>query len=250
MSAGHSPLEQFTVKPLVRMPELFGIDTSITNSSLFMLLSVAAVIVFFTLAMRKRATVPGRGQSLAEIIYQFVDTIVRENGGHDGKKYFSFFFTLFLFIAFVNLMGLLPYSFTATSHIIVTFGMGAFVFLAITGIALVKKGPIGFFKHFIPEGLPIAVIPVIFVIEVISYLARPISLSLRLAANMIAGHTLLKVIAGFVLPLGLLGVLPGVLPLGFLVVLYGIEFFVCILQAYVFTLLCSIYLGEALADHH
>lgn len=250
MSAGHSPLDQFKVEPLVRMPEFFGIDASITNSALFMILAVVAITLLFAYALRKRATVPSRSQSFAEITYQFVETVVVENGGHDGKKYFPFFLTLFLFIAFMNLLGLLPHSFTPTSHIIVTFGMGAFVFLGITLLAFIKKGPIGFFKHFIPEGLPIAVIPVIFVIEIISYLARPISLSLRLAANMIAGHTLLKVIAGFVLPLGLLGVVPGLLPLGFLVVLYGIEFFVCILQAYVFTLLCSIYLGEALADHH
>lgn len=242
----HSPLEQFTVSPIVNLPKMFGIDPSITNSALFMLLSVAVIALFYMLAMRKRATVPSRSQSLAEIMYQFVNTIVDENVGHDGKKFFPFLFSLFLFILFMNLLGLVPYSFTPTSHIIVTFGMGAFVFLGVTLVAFIKKGPIGFFKHFIPEGLPIVVVPIIFLIELISFLARPISLSLRLAANMIAGHTLLKVVAGFVFALGI----GGALPLVFLVLLYGIEFFVCILQAYVFTLLASIYLGEALSDHH
>ena len=245
-AAAHSPLEQFTVSPVLKLPELFGIDASITNSSLFMLLSVLAVGLFFGYGMRKRAAIPGRFQSLAEVTYQFVDDIVRENVGHDGKRFFSIIFTVFLFVLFVNLLGLLPYSFSPTSHIIVTFGLAAFVFTGITIIAFIKKGPVGFFKHFIPEGLPIFIVPLIFLIELISFLSRPFSLGIRLAANMVAGHTLIKVIAGFVIPMGFMGVLP----LAFIVLLNGMEVFVCILQAYVFTLLSSIYLSEALSDHH
>ena len=245
-AANHSPLEQFTVSPVLQLPKLFGIDASITNSALFMLVAVVVVGLFFGYAMRKRSAIPGRFQSLAEVIYQFVDDIVKENIGHDGKKYFPIIFTLFLFILFVNLLGLVPYAFSPTSHIIVTFGLAAVIFTGITIIAFIKKGPIGFFKHFIPEGLPIAIVPLIFLIELISFLSRPFSLAIRLAANMVAGHTLIKVIAGFVVPLGLLGALP----LAFIVLLNGLEVFVCILQAYVFTLLSSIYLSEALSDHH
>lgn len=248
MSAGaeHSPLEQFTVSPIVRLPEVFGIDTSITNSALFMLLAVIIATIFFIIALRNRATIPGRAQSLAEVMYQFVDGIVEENTGHDGKKYFPFIFTLFLFILFVNLLGLVPTSFTPTSHIIVTLGMGAFVFLGITLIAIVKKGPIGFLKHFIPDGLPIVIAPLMLVIELVSYLSRPFSLGIRLAANMAAGHTLIHVIATFVAPLALFGILP----IAFLMFMTGLEIFVAILQAYVFTLLSCMYLGEALSDHH
>ena len=245
-SANHSPLEQFAVSPVLQLPKLFGIDASITNSALFMLLSVALVGLFFAYSMRKRAAIPGRMQSLAEMIYQFVDDMVKENVGHDGRKFFPIIFTLFLFILFVNLLGLVPYAFSPTSHIIVTLGLAAFIFTGITIIAFIKKGPIGFFEHFIPEGLPIAIVPLIFLIELISFLSRPFSLGIRLAANMVAGHTLIKVIAGFVVPLGIMGALP----LAFIVMLNGLEVFVCILQAYVFTLLSSIYLSEALSDHH
>jgi len=242
----HSPLDQFVVSPVVRLPEFFGIDTSITNSALFMLLSVVVIGLFFAYAMRKRAAIPGRAQSLAEIIYQFVDGIVVENTGHDGRKYFPIIFTLFLFILFVNFLGLVPHSFAPTSHIIVTFGMGATVFTAITIIALIKQGPVGFFKHFIPEGLPIWIVPLMLVIELVSYLSRPFSLGIRLAANMAAGHTLMHVMAAFVAPLAFFGIIP----VAFLVFMMGFEFFVAILQAYVFTLLSCMYLGEALSDHH
>lgn len=225
---------------------MFGIDTSITNSALFMLLAVLATVLLATLALRKRATIPGRSQSMAEIIYQFVHGIVEENAGHGGLKYFPFIFTLFLFVLFVNFIGLVPKSFAPTSQIIVTFGMGAFVFLCITLVAIVKQGPLGFIKHFVPPGLPFWIVPLMFLIELVSYLSRPFSLGIRLAANMTAGHTLIHVIAGFVFPLALFGVLP----IAFLVFMTGFEFFVAILQAYVFTMLCCMYLGEALAEHH
>lgn len=246
MAEGHSPLAQFEVTPIVPLPNLFGIDLSITNSALFMLLAVVSVTAFFLLSLRKGALVPGRLQSLSESIYEFVGGIVDENAGHHARKYVPFIFTLFLFILFMNLLGMLPYAFTSTSHIIVTFGMAIIVFLGVTMIGLITKGPIGFFKHFVPEGLPLWIAPIVFLIELVSYLSRPFSLAIRLAANMTAGHTLMKVIAGFVVPLGIFGVAP----MAFLVFMTGFEIFVAILQAYVFALLSCMYLGEALADHH
>lgn len=248
--AVHSPLEQFTVSPVVRLPNLFGVDASITNSAQYMLIAVAVGILLFLFAMRKRATVPGRSQSLAELTYQFVHGIVEENVGHDGLKYFPFLFTVFLFVLFVNFIGLVPTSFAPTSQIIVTLGLGAFMFTCITLIMLIKKGPVGFIKHFIPEGLPFWIIPLVFAIELVSYLSRPFSLGIRLAANMTAGHTLIHVIATFVMQLAGLAWVLGALPIVFLMFMTGLETFVAILQAYVFTMLCSMYLGEALSDHH
>lgn len=244
--AHHSPLDQFTVSPIVKLPHLFGIDASLTNSGLYMLLAVGLAALFFIIALSRRATIPGRMQSLGEIMYQFVHGIVEENAGHGGQKYFTFIFTLFLFVLFVNFMGLIPTSFAPTSHIIVTFGLGAFTFLGITLIGIFKQGPVGFFKHFIPAGLPIVIAPLMLAIELVSYLSRPFSLGIRLAANITAGHTLMHVIATFVAPLAFFGIFP----VAFLVFMTGLEFFVAVLQAYVFTLLSCMYLGEALADQH
>ena len=246
MAEGHSPLAQFEVTPIVALPNLFGIDISITNSALFMLLAVVSIAAFYILSMSRKSLVPGRWQSLAEITYEFVGNIVDENAGHKARKFMPFIFSMFLFILFMNLLGMLPYSFTPTSHIVVTFGMAIMVFIGVTIVGVIAQGPIGFFKHFIPEGLPFWIVPLIFLIELVSYLSRPFSLAIRLAANMIAGHTLIKVIAGFVLPMGIFGVAP----MAFLVFMTGFEIFVAILQAYVFALLSCMYLGEALADHH
>lgn len=248
------PLDQFAVQPVFELGHLGHINAALTNSSLVMLIGVLVVTLFFTYAMRKRAIIPGRTQSLAEITYTFVRDIVNENAGAQGLKYLPFIFTLFMFILALNLVGLLPFSFAPTSHIIVTFGMGLTCFLGITLIGLIKQGPIGFFKHFIPAGLPLWIAPMIFVIEIVSYMARPFSLGLRLAANMIAGHTLIHVIAGFVFPLsalaGVVGYIAAVFPISFLVFMTGLEVFVAILQAYIFALLCCMYLGEALAEEH
>lgn len=246
MSAGHSPLTQFVVTPLVELPKLFGYDISFTNSSLFMVLAVLVVGVLFSLAMRRPHMIPGRLQGLAEVVYEFVYDMVEENMGDKARRFAPYIFALFLFILFCNLMGMIPFSFTATSHIIVTFGLAALVFLTVTLIGLMHQGPIKFFAHFIPEGLPIVIIPLIFAIELVSFLSRPVSLSIRLAANMMAGHTLLKVTAAFVVPLGLFGVAP----VAFLTLLTGFEIFVAILQAYIFTLLTCMYLAEAVEDAH
>ncbi len=241
-----SPLEQFQVKPIFALPMWHGIDTTITNSALFMILCAVCVWLFFGVAMRKGAMVPGRLQALAEVVYGFVHEIVGENAGKEGLKYFPFMFTVFLFIVGLNILGLLPYSFAPTSHVIVTLALGAVVFLFIVVVGIVRQGPIGFFKHFLPDGIPLWILPLLFVIEMVSFLSRPFSLAIRLAANIGAGHTLMKVMAGFVLPMGIFGVLP----MSFLLFMNGLEFFVAILQAYVFTLLACLYLGESLADHH
>lgn len=245
-NAHHGPLDQFAVNPIVQLPTVFGIDTSITNSALFMLLAVLGAVLIFAFALRRRTVIPGRMQSMAEITYQFVHGIVEENAGKAGLKYFPLMFTLFLFVLFVNFIGMIPKSFAPTSQIIVTLGMGAFMFVIIMVVAFIKQGPVGFFKHFVPEGLPLWIAPVVFLIEMVSYLSRPFSLGIRLAANMTAGHTLIHVIAAFVAPLAIFGILP----VAFLVFMTGFEFFVAILQAYVFTMLCCMYLGEALAEHH
>lgn len=244
MSAGHSPIEQFNVKPLFNIEPIAGFDISFTNASLFMVLTVAAIWLFYSLSMRKSALVPSRWQSMAELIYQFVDNIVIENAGPSAKKFFPYIFSLFIFVLFANLMGMIPYTFTVTSHIAVTFALGALVFTAVVITGIAKQGVVKFFAHFAPEGLPIAILPIVFLIEMVSFLARPASLGIRLAANMMAGHTLLKVIAGFVVPMGVFGVAP----MAFLVIMNGFEVFVAILQAYIFTLLSCIYLGEVLHE--
>lgn len=251
MSSGHSPLAQFEIKPLFDI-QLGGFDVSFSNSSLFMVLALAAVWLFFEIAMRKKSLVPSRMQSMAEMSYEFVGNMIRDNAGAEGKKYFPIIFTIFMFVLTCNLLGMIPYSFTATSHIAVTFTLAMFIFLSVTLLAIVKHGT-KFFGFFLPHGIPLAIAPIMYFIELFSYLARPISLSVRLAANMMAGHTMLKVIAGFVLMLGALGgvvgVAGGAVPVAFLVILTGFEIFVAVLQAYIFTILTCVYLNDALNLH-
>ncbi len=239
-----SPLEQFQIKTIVPL-HFGGVDASFTNASLFMVISAVLVSLFVILSMRGRALVPTRMQSMAELSYEFIAGMVRDNVGSDGRKYFPFVFSLFMFILFGNLVGLIPFSFTFTSHIIVTFGLAMIVFLGVTLIGIVRHG-FHFFTLFLPKGVPVAMAPVLIPIEVLSYLSRPLSLSIRLFANMMAGHTMLKVFAAFVLPLGLLG---GWAPLAVNVALTGFEFLVAFLQAYVFTILTCIYLNDAINLH-
>ena len=243
MAEQHSPLTQFEIKRLVDI-DIGGLDVSFTNSSLMMVIVLVLVTALLTLSMRGRAMVPGRWQSIAELSYEFIANMLRENVGSQGRQYFPFVFTLFMFIVTSNLLGLLPYSFTVTSHIVVTFAMAIVVFLGVTVIGLIKH-KFHFFSFFVPKGVPMALIPILVPIEVISYLARPVSLSLRLFANMMAGHTLLKVFGGFVVVLGIFGVAP----LLFVVALYALELIVAVLQAYVFTILTCLYLNDALHLH-
>ena len=237
-------MEQFEIKRIIPL-ELFGWDISFTNASLFMVIAVVLIPLFYLFAMNRRALVPGRLQSIAELSYEFIANMIRDIVGEGGMKYFPWVFTIFMFILVLNLLGLLPYSFTVTSHIIVTFALAAMVWLIITGIGFVNHGP-GFLKLFVPSGVPWWLLPIIIVIEVISYLIRPISHSVRLFANMMAGHAMLKVFAGFVIGLGILG---GWAPLVFLIGFTGLELVVAFLQAFIFTVLTCIYLNDAVNMH-
>lgn len=239
-----NPIEQFTIRPLIEI-NLGGVDASFTNASAFMVLTVVSVSLFLTLSMRGRALVPGRWQSLAEMSYEFIAGLLRDNVGTEGRRFFPFVFTLFMFILFANMLGLMPYSFTITSHIIVTMVLAMVVFIGVTVVGIVRHG-FKFFSFFVPSGVPMAVMPLMIPIEIISYLSRPVSLSVRLFANMTAGHIMMKVFAGFVIPLGIFG---GWAPLGVDVLLVGFEFLVAFLQAYVFTVLTCLYLNDAIHLH-
>jgi F-type H+-transporting ATPase subunit a len=238
-------MHQFEIQRIVPL-KIFGYDASFTNSSLFMVLALGLIALFFWAAMKNRSLVPGRLQSLAEMVYEFIANMLRQNVGEAGMKYFPFVFTLFLFILVLNLLGMLPYSFTVTSHIIVTFALAATVFLVVTAIGFMNHG-LGYLKLFVPDGVPLWLMPIIVPIEVISYIIRPVSLSVRLFANMMAGHTMLKVFGGFVVGLGALG---GWAPLAFMVPFTGLEVVVACLQAFVFTVLTCIYLNDAINMHH
>lgn len=239
------PLAQFEVKPLIDTPlNIAGHEIYFTNSSLFMVLAVLTSVLFIRLGMGKRTLVPGRFQSVVEMTHDLVAGLVSENVGDEGRKYFPFIFSLFIFVMFGNLLGMIPYGFTFTSHIIVTFALALFIFIGVTVIGLIKHR-MRFFKMFLPDGVPFYIIPIFVPIEVISYLTRPISLSVRLFANMLAGHTLMKMMAIFTVSLGVFGFLPML----FNMVMIGFEVFVALLQAYIFTLLSCLYLNDALHLH-
>ena len=245
MAADKGPLHQFEISSLYEI-RLDNIDISFTNSALSMVLSTLVATIIFYIGSGKNPNIPSRLQVLVEMSYDFIASMVRDNVGNGGKVFFPFIFTLFLFILFGNILGMVPYNFTYTSHIIVTFALAGFIFIAVTFIGLIKHG-IGFLKFFVPSGVPYALLPILIPIEVISYFVRPISLSLRLFANMMAGHTMLKVFASFIVLLGFLG---GWAPLLLVVILTGFEIMIAVLQAYVFTILCCLYLNDALHLHH
>jgi F-type H+-transporting ATPase subunit a len=241
-------LGQFQLKTVLGP---IGHSVGFTQSSAHMLLAAGLITLLVMFGMSRRAVVPGRLQSLTESLYEFVHGLVIGQVGDKGKQFFPFVFTLFMFILFGNLMGLLPYAFTFTSHIVVTFTLAMIVFVLITVVALVLHGK-KFFGYFFPEGAPIWLAPIIIPVEIVSYLSRPISLSIRLFANMVAGHVMLKVFATFVVLLGGLGAvgpLVAVLPLTVNVALVGFEVLVACLQAYVFAILTSIYLHDAVHLH-
>ncbi|HUS98231.1 MAG TPA: F0F1 ATP synthase subunit A [Hyphomicrobiaceae bacterium] len=238
-------MHQFEINRLLKL-DLFGLDVSFTNSSLFMVLAVSIALLFLTMAMNNRSLVPSRMQSIAELSYEFVANMIRENVGKEGMKYFPFVFSLFIFMLMCNMLGMLPGSFTVTSHIVVTFALAALVFVVVTGIGFARHG-LGYLKLFVPDGVPMWLMPLIVPIELISYLIRPVSLSVRLFANMMAGHTMLKVFAGFVVSLGVVG---GIAPLIATVAFTGLELVVAFLQAFIFTVLTCIYLNDAVNMHH
>ena len=243
LAEGHSPLAQFEIKTLIPL-EVGDINVSFTNSSVFMVATVLAISLFLVIGMRRSALVPGRWQSMVELSYIFIANLIKDTVGSEGRPYFPFIFTVFMFVLFGNLFGMLPYTFTFTSHIVVTFTMALFVFLGVTLIAIAKH-KMRFFTFFMPPGVPMYMAPILIPIEIISYLSRPISLSVRLFANMLAGHTLMKVFAGFVFALGVFGIAPW----AFIVALTGLEIVIAFLQAYVFTILTCLYLNDALHLH-
>jgi len=242
-----SPLAQFEIKNIAEA-SVGGVNVSFTNSALFMVIAITAITLFLVLGVRKRATVPGRWQSMAELSYEFIAGLVRDNVGQAGRPYFPFIFTLFMFILACNLLGLLPYSFTVTSQIVVTFGLAFVVFIGVTIIGFIKHG-LGFFKFFLPHGVPGFLAPLVIPIEVLSYLIRPVSLGLRLFANLTAGHTMLKVFASFIVPLGAFYILPAAIPMAAVIGLTVLEFAIAFLQAYVFAVLSCIYLHDAIHMH-
>jgi len=244
-----SPLSQFEIKKIIPI-EALGYDISFTNSSLAMLSTVILMILFMFFGLNKSSIIPSRSQSILESTYEFIANMIGDNIGPEGLKYFSFIFTLFLFILLGNILGMFPYSFTWTSHIIVTFAIAFVIFLGVTLIAIFKHGLIKFLGFFAPSGVPKPMLLLLIPIEIISYLSRPISLSVRLFANMMAGHTLLKVIGGFVFVLGAnTFIIGGALPLAFLIALTGLEIVIAFLQAYVFAILTCLYINDAIHLH-
>ncbi|WP_293551702.1 F0F1 ATP synthase subunit A [Parvibaculum sp.] len=238
------PMHQFRIETIFPF-HIGGVDASFTNSALWMVIAGTLITLLTVAGMGKRSLVPGRIQSVAELSYEFVANMLRDNVGDAGKRFFPFVFTLFMFVLFTNMLGMVPYSFTVTSHIIVTFALAMFIFLGVTIVGFAVHG-LHYFGLVVPKGVPVLMLPLLIVIETISYLTRPISLSVRLFANMMAGHTMLKVFAGFVIAMGYMG---GFLPLAFMVAFTGLEILVAFLQAYVFAILTCIYLNDALHMH-
>jgi F-type H+-transporting ATPase subunit a len=252
------PIHQFELKRWLTLGHIGPYEIAFTNSSLFMLIALLAVAALMLIPTRQRALVPGRAQSVAEITYEFVADTINSTAGKEGMKFFPLVFSLFIFILTVNLLGLLPYGFTVTSHIIVTVALALLVFFTVLVYGFWKNG-LRFFKLFVPSGIPIYILPLIVFIEVLSFLSRPISHSVRLFANMLAGHITLKVFAGFIVMLsaagvtsatGALGTALSILPLTLVVALTALEFLVAFLQAYVFAILTCIYLNDAIHPGH
>jgi len=245
------PIHQFELHRIIPI-KIFGVDVSFTNSSAFMLAAVILVVGFFIVAMRSRLLVPTRLQSIAEITYDFVGGMLRDSAGHDGMKYFPLVFTLFTFIFTVNMLGMVPGFFSVTSHIIVTAAMALLVFLTVLVVGFAKHG-LRFLKTFVPEGVPIIILPLVVMIEIISFFAQPVSHSVRLFANILAGHITLKVFGGFVVMLLGTGAAYSVLaplPLLMTIAMTALEVLVAFLQAYVFTMLTCMYLSRALHPGH
>jgi len=243
----NDPIHQFQIQRWVPI-EIGGLDFSFTNSSAFMVASVVSAGAFLFLSTANRGLVPSRMQSLAEMSYEFVANMLRDAAGSHGMKFFPFVFSLFMFVLFANLLGMFPYFFTVTSHVIVTFALALLVIGTVLVYGFLKHG-LGFLKLFVPSGVPALLVPLIVIIEVVSFLSRPISLSVRLFANMLAGHITLKVFAGFIVSMssmGALGIAGSILPLFMTVALTGLEFLVAFLQAYVFAVLTCMYLNDAL----
>ena len=238
-----SPLEQFEIKPIIPI-EVGGVDISFTNSSLFMVLAVVVSTLVLGLCLRKRTLVPNAAQSVPEGLYEFVANLLRENVGVEGLRYFPFIFTMFLFLAFGNMLGLFPYAFTFTSHL-TAVGSLSIIALLLNVVVGIRRKKFGWLRTFLPRGIPWPMAPLIVPIEMISFLSKPFSLTVRLVANMTVGHIMLKIIAGFIVSLGVLGIVP----LLFDGIIICFEIFISLLQAFIYTVLSCIYLGDAIHEH-
>jgi F-type H+-transporting ATPase subunit a len=250
VAAEHSPLAQFEIQRYIPL-NLGGYDISFTNSSAFMVIAVLLTTALLLAASSGARLVPTRIQSVAEVFYEFIAGMVRDNVGTAGLRYFPFVFTLFMFVLFGNLLGMIPlmeYGFTYTSHIVVTFALAIVIFIGVTVIGILRHG-FHFFSLFVPQGVPKVMLLLLVPIELISYMIRPITLSVRLFANMMAGHTMLVIFSGFIVSLGSFYLIPGVIPLAATTAFMFLELLVAVLQAYVFTILTCIYLHDAIHLH-
>ena len=247
------PIHQFQIINLFPVAKIGNVEIAFTNSAAFMMLAVVGLTAFLVGATAKRSLVPSRLQSAAEISYEFVASTIRSTAGSEGMKFFPFVFSIFMFVLTLNMLGLIPYAFTVTSHIIVTAALAITVFLTVLIYGLLRHG-LHFFNLFVPKGVPIYILPLIVAIEILSFVSRPISHSVRLFANMLAGHITLKVFAGFIIlmggSLGAIGWVGGMLPFAMVVVLFALETLVAFLQAYVFAILTCIYLNDAIHPGH
>lgn len=252
MAQGIDPIHQFQLHDLAGPWNIAGHEISFTNSALFMGVAVGLITLILLAAASRAALVPGRLQSIGELWYEFVHNMVKSVLGPEGKPFFPLVFSLFSFVLVANLLGMFPYFFTVTSHVVVTASLAVFVILLVVVVGIYKHG-LGWFKLFVPHGVPIVILPFISLIEIISFLSRPVSLGLRLFGNMLAGHIVLKVFAGFVVLLGSMGIggiLGAIAPMGMAVALTALEFLVAFLQAFVFAILTCVYLNDALHTHH
>lgn len=248
----NDPISQFKINEIIPLNNVAGLDLSFTNSSLFMVATVAATSAFLYFASANRGLVPGRMQSVAEMSYEFVAGMLRDAAGSEGMKFFPFVFSLFMFVLVANLFGMVPFFYTVTSSIIVTFALAMLVIGTVTVYGFMKHGT-KFFGLFVPDGVPGYILPLVVPIEIISFVSRPISLSVRLFANMLAGHITLKVFAGFVASMsaaGFVGIIGAILPLFMTIAITALEFLVAFLQAYVFAVLTCMYLNDALHPSH
>jgi F-type H+-transporting ATPase subunit a len=246
------PIHQFHVTDLFAILRFGNVQIAFTNSAVFMLIAVGAITLLLVGATAGRALVPGRLQSVAELFYEFIANTVRDTTGEEGMKFFPLVFSIFMFILFVNLLGLIPYGFAVTSHIVITAALALLVFFTVLIAGFWKHG-LHFLRLFVPSGVPVYFLPLITPIEILSFFTRPVSHSVRLFANILAGHISLQVFAGFVTMLaafGIVGWAGAVLPLALTVVLTALEFLVAVLQAYVFAILTCIYLNDALHPSH
>jgi F-type H+-transporting ATPase subunit a len=247
------PIHQFQISNLFHVGQFGGANIAFTNSALFMAVAVVLLTVFLVGGTLRAQTVPSRLQSAAELTYEFVADMLRSTAGKEGMRFFPFVFTIFMFVLTLNMLGLIPYAFTVTSHIVITAALAITVFLTVLLYGLYRHG-LHFFNLFVPKGVPVYILPLIVGIEVLSFISRPISHSVRLFANMLAGHIALKVFAGFIIllgtALGAIGWAGGALPFAMIIALTALEMLVAFLQAYVFAILTCIYLNDAIHPGH